>query len=245
MQPYFLENNTNSIYKIFIYFVFVFIFCLFFLFAGYLQNKIIYLTLSGICIGVIMGGLVTSKLQKIITVEKISFSESKLKKDFPKTMIIAFIIGLIDWLTQGEIFKGIYSALIALLLIGVMPAFKKSEIQEKTHTNQGIKNSIWNSCLVALICSLVGGLISGLINGLIIGITSAISLGLIAGLGSGGIACIQHFTLRLILYRNSHIPWNYARFLNYATDRLFLQRVGGGYRFMHDLLRQHFAENYR
>lgn len=68
---------------------------------------------------------------------------------------------------------------------------------------------------------------------------------LIVGLTTGGKACIQHFVLRLILYCNGHIPWNYARFLDYATDRLFLQRVGGGYRFMHDLLRQHFAQNYR
>ncbi len=29
-----------------------------------------------------------------------------------------------------------------------------------------------------------------------------------------------------------------------STNRLFLQRVGGGYRFMHDLLRQHFANSY-
>jgi hypothetical protein len=68
---------------------------------------------------------------------------------------------------------------------------------------------------------------------------------LIGGLAKGGDACIQHFVLRLILYCNGYIPWNYARFLDYATDRLFLQRVGGGYRFMHDLLRLHFAQNYR
>ncbi|MCY7272686.1 MAG: hypothetical protein LH702_02795 [Phormidesmis sp. CAN_BIN44] len=43
--------------------------------------------------------------------------------------------------------------------------------------------------------------------------------------------------------RISHaIPWNYARFLNYATDRMFLQRVGGRYRFIHKLLQDHFAK---
>ncbi|MEH2055123.1 MAG: hypothetical protein V7K97_02850 [Nostoc sp.] len=39
-----------------------------------------------------------------------------------------------------------------------------------------------------------------------------------------------------------YIPWNYARFLNYCTDRLFLQRVGGRYRFLHKLLQEHFAQ---
>ena len=31
---------------------------------------------------------------------------------------------------------------------------------------------------------------------------------------------------------------------NFYTDRGFLQRVGGGYRFVHALLRDHFAEHY-
>ena len=58
----------------------------------------------------------------------------------------------------------------------------------------------------------------------------------------GGKACIRHFTLHLILYRNGCIPWNYARFLDYASDRIFLQKVGGGYIFIHRLLLEHFAQ---
>ncbi len=51
-------------------------------------------------------------------------------------------------------------------------------------------------------------------------------------------------SLRIVLYLNGYAPWNYARFLDYATDRLFLQRVGGGYRFIHRLLQEHFAQMY-
>ena len=58
----------------------------------------------------------------------------------------------------------------------------------------------------------------------------------------GGQACIQHFTIRLILYRNSYIPWDYARFLNYAKERIFLQKIGGGYIFVHRMLLEHFAK---
>ncbi len=57
-----------------------------------------------------------------------------------------------------------------------------------------------------------------------------------------GKTCIQHFTLRLILYRDGYIPWNYARFLDYASNRIFLQKVGGGYIFIHRLLLEHFAQ---
>ena len=57
----------------------------------------------------------------------------------------------------------------------------------------------------------------------------------------GGAACAKHLILRSILAGSGSIPWNYARFLDYATDRIFLQKVGGGYIFIHRLLLEHFA----
>jgi hypothetical protein len=73
---------------------------------------------------------------------------------------------------------------------------------------------------------------------------SGLLFGTLIGTVRSGTPAIKHFILRLILWVNGYMPWNYAKFLNYCTDRLFLQRVGGGYRFMHDLLRQHFAKSY-
>ena len=58
----------------------------------------------------------------------------------------------------------------------------------------------------------------------------------------GGIAVIQHLTLRLILTRSGRMPANYARFLDYATSRHFLHKVGGGYIFVHRLLLEYFAQ---
>jgi len=52
-------------------------------------------------------------------------------------------------------------------------------------------------------------------------------VGLLISTAVVGFACVQHCILRLILYRTGSIPWNYARFLNYATERMFLQRIGG------------------
>jgi len=65
--------------------------------------------------------------------------------------------------------------------------------------------------------------------------------GAILGMLIPGAAFIQHFTLRFILWRNDCISLNYVRFLDYATERMFLQRIGGGYRFIHRLLQEHFA----
>ncbi|BDA65942.1 hypothetical protein CAL7716_001080 [Calothrix sp. PCC 7716] len=57
----------------------------------------------------------------------------------------------------------------------------------------------------------------------------------------GGRDAIVHFNLRLVLLLWHHIPRNYADFLNYASERIFLQKVGGGYTFYHPLLQEHFA----
>jgi hypothetical protein len=73
----------------------------------------------------------------------------------------------------------------------------------------------------------------------------ALLVGLLGGLVSGvnsGIVCLRHLMLRLILWQHKYIPWNLARFLNYATERILLQKVGSGYIFIHRLLLEHFAQ---
>jgi predicted lipid-binding transport protein (Tim44 family) len=100
--------------------------------------------------------------------------------------------------------------------------------------------------LVELIIGLSTGVYEELIGvlhyGLIGILHHGLSGGLSGGLFCGGNAVIQHIIIRLILYQNGGIPWNYARFLDHAVQHRFIQRVGGRYRFMHDLLRKHFAQ---
>ena len=68
----------------------------------------------------------------------------------------------------------------------------------------------------------------------------AVWFGLMGALVPGS-ACVQHFTLRFVFWCCGVAPLRYVRFLNHATDRMLLQRIGGRYRFIHDLLREHFA----
>ena len=69
------------------------------------------------------------------------------------------------------------------------------------------------------------------------------ALGLIFGAGAGGLSeAIAHLSLRFTLWKFGYSPWNYSKFLKHCTRLGFLQRVGGGYRFTHALLREHFAE---
>ncbi|WP_421659421.1 NACHT domain-containing protein [Leptothermofonsia sp. ETS-13] len=63
------------------------------------------------------------------------------------------------------------------------------------------------------------------------------------GLMNGGMACVKHFSIRLVLCAIAKvIPWNYARFLDYCVERRLLQRIGGRYRFLHRELLEHFAD---
>ncbi len=66
-------------------------------------------------------------------------------------------------------------------------------------------------------------------------------VGTLASWSTGASFCLRHFTVRFLLWRSGCAPWNYVRFLDYATDRLFLRRVGGGYMFVHRLLLDYFA----
>ena len=60
-------------------------------------------------------------------------------------------------------------------------------------------------------------------------------------LAFGGIDFINHFVLRLIVYRNGYTPRKLHVFLDHCTKLVFLRRVGGGYIFIHRLLLEHFA----
>jgi hypothetical protein len=67
------------------------------------------------------------------------------------------------------------------------------------------------------------------------------TLGLAAGLCYGGAAWVQHWVLRFLLWCTRCVPFNYPHFLDYATERILLRKVGGGYIFVHRLLLEYFA----
>jgi hypothetical protein len=137
------------------------------------------------------------------------------------------------------------------------------EMVTRTKANQGMRRSAQNALLGALAGGLAGGLIGGAIGwflewmavreqagassvdlymGLLLGSVLALAGVLIAGPHSGSLAYFQHLALRFVLWRNDLAPWRYVAFLDYATERIFLRKVGGGYIYIHRLLRDYFAE---
>lgn len=135
---------------------------------------------------------------------------------------------------------------------GIASAISSRAIQTKISANEGIRQSARNSLvffgltlLFALIFSLVGYWWNGPQGppswvGLICYVL--LGLGSFSGAWFGGADAVAHYALRLILYISGCAPLKYALFLDYAADKLgFLQKVGGGYIFMHRYLLEYFA----
>jgi hypothetical protein len=60
----------------------------------------------------------------------------------------------------------------------------------------------------------------------------------------GGYAYQQHRELRRHLEQAGVIPHDYVQFLDFAAEHALLQRIGGGYRFIHALLLDYFADRW-
>ncbi|MBW4541647.1 MAG: NACHT domain-containing protein [Myxacorys chilensis ATA2-1-KO14] len=184
--------------------------------------------------------LETFRFQSIVTVTVVIIAG----------MISALIAGLTNGLNSG-----LYITFIIFLIIGlgtVLEPVSKTEIETRLYPNQGIFTSFSNT-LILLSISLLVSILAYIALFLLLNhtltkeeIQSFISLlffflALASFTMGGGLASVQHFSLRLVLFLSRAIPWNYARFLNYSTERMFLQRIGGRYRFIHKLLQDHFA----
>ena len=63
-----------------------------------------------------------------------------------------------------------------------------------------------------------------------------------AAFESGGKSILQHIALRFVCLVKRYVPFRYDLLLNYCTERLLLQRLGGRYRFMHRFLQEYFAK---
>lgn len=228
-----------------------------------LMHNLVYGLMVGLGIGLMVGlgiGLIvslTSGLNRVEPVEVIQVSILReVQREVFKSLPLGLTVGLVTSLfivLNGELMQAFVYGLSALLssllsrglLVGLNNGIKGSENGVKIYPNQGIQKSATNFLLTCLIVVLTFVLIFGLISrsflALIAGLIMGLSFGLMVGLGKGGEACISHLTLRWLLYRSDSMPWNYARFLDYCTERLLLQRIGGRYRFMHKLLQDHFV----
>lgn len=147
----------------------------------------------------------------------------------------------IVFIASGTV-TGMLLTAIAGGLFGAMFGALNSSVREtKNFPNQGMMLSLRN----AVFAGLYFGLPATLVGWVLFGVNGALISGPLFGLLGfflyGGLDVIQHYTLRAILWRTDQLPRNQTRFLNHGVDQIFLQKVGGGYIFIHRLLLEHFA----
>jgi ATP-dependent Clp protease adapter protein ClpS/energy-coupling factor transporter ATP-binding protein EcfA2 len=202
--------------------------------------------ISGIVGGIIIG--LSAKLEPIKPVDSLKWSWDNVKKWLP----FGVIGGVSGWLSGGLVW-GLVVGLSGALISGIIGSAVETTMVPNQGIWQSLKNAITFGMMGAGLCLIGGaGLASAVLRPdlyvLSLSTFTAGIVGLFLGFSKGGTACIQHLILRLILFKNGTAPWNLARFLDWAAERTFLQKVGGGYIFTHRLLQEHFAalavENY-
>lgn len=211
-------------------------------------------SIGGISYGIILG--LSPEVYPIYRL-KISwkFAKTQLLNSIIEGLWWGIIYGLIDalicgliWGVEGGI-EGMADSLVWGLIEGLIWGLCISDLNSSTVSNQGIKESGIN----AVIFTIIGGVawvILYIAFLLLIGeplefrdlILDGIGNGIFFGIYVGGLACLQHLILRLILKHQGVMPWNYAKFLNYAVELGFLEREGGRYRFINESVQAYFAQ---
>jgi hypothetical protein len=156
-------------------------------------------------------------------------------------LLLGWIINdfLVGWITKG-------------FLIGCIGAFilglEIKSIRSMKEPNQGIWDSAKNAVFLGVIFCPVGVLMlagHNLAAGRSVEWGQWLLMALLGGVLFSMLAwfpVLQHCILRLFLWADKVAPRNYAAFLDYANKLRLIQKIGGRYRFMHDLLRDHISE---
>lgn len=215
--------------------------------------------LIGASIGGISYGIIIGIFPEIYPIYRLKiswkFAKNQLLSAILEGLGWGIIYGLIDALICGLIWgmegiiEGMADSLVWGLIEGLIWGLCISDLNHPTVSNQGIKESAIN----AVIFTVIGGIawvILYIIVLLIIKepleardlILDGIGNGIFFGIYVGGLACLQHLVLRLIFNYNKVMPWNYAKFLDYATEIGFLEREGGRYRFINQSVQAYFAQ---
>ena len=216
--------------------------------------------ISTIVLGILVGLIFKIVLvqDEVLISESISWSLNILKE--LKLLIRVVMPILIGYCTIG-LYEGISHDLLEKLLdllMKVVPVnlfvivafgFSNSDIEEEVVANEGIRRTFFAALTKAILVGLPAGLIAGkFINtdlGIVFRILFGLNCGLIVGTWFGLVygfnSCLNHLVLRKLMCREEYAPWNYVQFLEYCTERLLLQRVGGRYRFIHKQLQEHLA----
>lgn len=178
---------------------------------------------------------------------------------------LAVTIGVL--VLVATILLSIVPAIFSSVFDGLTEGFTLQVEDKKLLPNQGIRQSLQNFVRVSLTVSalyipiiticftifLIPYSIAVGDNPMSV-VTSAVEIscffgvwigaicGLRIGMSRGGATVVKHCVLRLGLWLQGYTPLRFIKFLDYCARLVLLTRVGGGYRFIHPVLREYFAD---
>ncbi len=205
---------------------------------------------AGLIAGLVGGlaGLLTGRPsvrpRHISVVETLRWLPAKAISRATIGLVVGLSVGLVYGLFYGwelGFVTGIVYGFFGGLIYGILGGLVGGEVEAKMTPNQGIRRSFRSALFIGLGIGLMVALFCTLIGRPFYGLGYGMNIGVALGLAFGGYACLSHFALRLVLWRQGTVPWSYMRFLDYATERIFMRKVGGGYIFVHRLLQEYFA----
>ena len=203
--------------------------------------------LIGFLIGFVIGWISNQKDSDVINY-RMSFKWDSLSNGLLGGLLVGLVSGLCIG-TINEVNEGLKSGFsygLGAFVFFSLP-FKGTfwavtPIDEEASPNQGIRKGVGNAIVVGVSSGLILGLAVGISAGLVAGLKWGIAFGLLFGFNGGVGTAIKHFVLRTMLTEYGAMPWNYSKFLEYCVQHKLIQRTGGRYRFVHDLLRKYFAQ---
>jgi hypothetical protein len=161
--------------------------------------------------------------------------------------VVELGIVVVEWLFA--LVGGAAGGLFAMtdLLVKPWPVHDPDTVSSWIRGGLRVMEPSWRTLGGRLVAGVAGGLTLCLVAamlGIWLGAWALLGLAavLLVGLSLGADIALARAVLRWTLRRESRVPPHLVRFLNYAADHMLLQRVDGGYRFIHTLMRDCFAD---
>jgi hypothetical protein len=174
---------------------------------------------------------------------------------FAAGALLDLILGIGDLSAAGDraieaLLAGLVGAVLGAIIGGALGGLTRGYVRSRSRPNEGVWLSLRNMVLAgmtvtaaavipltALLTLAVGG-----IWGASVGLTGAIFAGILAALWSGGMDVLRHVILRTVMGATTPLPAPLIPFLEKSVELSFLQRAGGGYLFIHNLMFSYFVE---
>ena len=152
---------------------------------------------------------------------------------------------------RGELAVSLSASMMFGTVVGVLAAIPGKlilieviSLDSTVRPNQQQHLSLRTGAFAAGIIVAVLGIQNIVIFGMPDGVAPAVGPAVFVGVYAGWRWVFQHYLLRLLLWWSGQFPLNITPFLDWAAQRVLLQRVGGGWRFVHRTLQERFAERY-